>query len=98
MIAILWRYRVRPEHTQEFERVYGPDGDWAQLFRRAEGYLGTELLSGSGGDYLTIDRWRSPDDFAAFQQSHGEAYAALDARTEAWTDEETRLGVFEARD
>jgi hypothetical protein len=44
MIAILWRYRVKPEHRGDFERAYGPDGDWANLFRRHPGYLGTELL------------------------------------------------------
>ena len=45
MIAILWRYRVKPEHREAFEAAYGPDGDWARLFRRHEHYLGTELLS-----------------------------------------------------
>ncbi len=28
----------------EFESRYGPEGDWAQLFRRAPGYHGSELL------------------------------------------------------
>jgi len=38
MIAILWKYRVKPEHAEEFERVYGADGDWARLFARQEGW------------------------------------------------------------
>ena len=30
--AVIWRYHVRPEHAEEFERRYGPAGDWARLF------------------------------------------------------------------
>ena len=111
MIAILWRYRVKPEHRDAFEATYGPDGDWARLFRRHEHYLGTELLRSAvtrhpraGGDpapnettleYLTIDRWRSEADFADFMTTHRADYEALDAATEGWTEEEVRLGVWE---
>jgi hypothetical protein len=111
MIAILWRYRVKPEHRAAFEATYGPDGDWARLFRRHDHYLGTELLSsaprrrpGSRPDeenagealaYLTIDRWRSEADCADFMATHRADYEALDAATEGWTEEEVRLGVWE---
>lgn len=95
MIAILWRYRVKPEHRAAFEAAYGPDGDWARLFRRHEHYLGTELLRGGEGDYLTIDRWRSEADFADFMAANRADYDALDAATEGWTEEEVRLGVWE---
>ena len=42
MIAIVFSYEVRD--AAEFERVYGPDGEWAQFFRDGTGYIGTELL------------------------------------------------------
>ena len=96
MIAILWRYTVRPEHRASFERSYGPDCDWARLFRRAEGYLGTELLARADGAYLTIDRWRSSADFEAFKAEHGAAYEQLDAETASWTKEEVHLGMWES--
>ena len=44
MIAILWTYRIEPGWAALFEAIYGPEGDWAQLFRQAHGYRGTELL------------------------------------------------------
>ena len=48
MYVILWRFRPVVGQESEFERAYGPSGEWARLFRRDEGYLGTELLlSGS---------------------------------------------------
>src|SRR5262249_27741931 len=98
MVVIVWEFRVVPGSEAPFEAAYGPRGDWAELFGRAEGYLGTELLRDAAlpGRYLTLDRWATPDAFARFRAVHGEAYAALDARCEAWTQSETRLGAFEA--
>jgi hypothetical protein len=40
----LWEFRVNSGFVSEFKKAYGPDGDWARLFHRAGGYLGTELL------------------------------------------------------
>jgi hypothetical protein len=40
----LCEFRVNTGFVFEFEKAYGPDGDWARLFRRGDGYLGTELL------------------------------------------------------
>ena len=96
MLAILWRYQVRPEALAAFDRAYGPDGDWALLFGRAEGYLGTELYRGPGGARLTIDRWRGEADFDAFMSAHRVDYEALDRATEGWTLEERRLGAWQA--
>lgn len=96
MIAILWRFEVRPEWSAEFERACGPDGDWAALFRRAPAYLGTELYRGSGPSWLTLDRWRSEADFDAFIARHRADYEALDRATQGWTTEEVRLGLWEA--
>ncbi len=42
--VIVWRYRVRRGAVRPFERIYGPRGDWARLFRKGRGYLGTQLL------------------------------------------------------
>ena len=44
MHIIIWEFTVREEHIQEFISAYDSNGDWANLFRRAEGYLGTQLL------------------------------------------------------
>ena len=95
MIAILWTYEVRPEAIASFERAYGSAGDWAALFGRASGYLGTELLRGPGATYLTIDRWRTSADFDAFMAAHRADYDALDRATQGWTTEERKLGLWE---
>lgn len=92
--VIVWRYEVADATRAAFERVYGHDGDWARLFATAEGFIGTELLVGGDGSYITLDRWRSQADFEAFQAAAREAYRALDEQCEALTVREERIGAF----
>jgi heme-degrading monooxygenase HmoA len=94
--VLIWEFRVREGHVAEFETTYGPDGAWAVLFRRARGYLGTELFRDpdDARRYLTVDRWESAEAFARFREAHGAAYEALDARCERWIEVETPLGAW----
>ena len=95
MIAIIWRYEVRDAHRAEFESIYGSEGDWARLFARTDGFLGTELMRAEDGAYATVDRWRAREDFDAFLAEHLGDYQALDQVTESWTTSEEKVGLFE---
>jgi heme-degrading monooxygenase HmoA len=95
MIGLIWRYEVLEEARAAFEAAYGPAGAWAQLFARAEGYRGTELLRAEDGSYLTLDVWRSSGDFEAFMAEHRADYEALDRSTGAWTRCEHRIGAYD---
>ena len=92
----LWEFIVAPEHTREFEYAYGDDGDWVQLFRRAPGYLRTELIRHRDhpNRYLTIDYWESEAAYAAFRSQFSKEFAALDATCAAWTTSEREIGRF----
>jgi len=92
----VWEFVVDGARRVEFEHHYGPRGSWAALFRRANDYLGTELLSdeATAGRYLTIDRWRSAEAYRAFRSRFATEYAALDRQCEAFTREERSLGSF----
>ncbi len=96
MLVILWEFRVRPEMLSEFLSAYAPGGDWDLLFRRAEGYLSTELLRDEldGTRFLTIDRWDSREARDRFRLQFGEPYEALDRNCEDYTVEETPVGDF----
>lgn len=96
MHVVLWEFRVKTGRELEFERIYGPDGEWAQLFRHAQGYLGTELLrdENAPGRYITIDRWLSTAAFDAFKQHWGAEYQALDERCAPLSEREVALGSF----
>ena len=95
MHVIIWEFTVRPESVAAFEAAYGPAGAWVALFRRAPGYLATELLTAGDGRYLTLDRWTDRAAYAAFRQSTAADYAALDARCESLTAAEREIGTFE---
>ena len=95
MIALVFSYEVRD--TTEFERVYGPDGDWAQFFRRGRGYVGTELLRDleSPGRYLVVDRWESAEAYNAFVNEHRDEYMHRVDDTHFHYSSELRFGTFE---
>lgn len=97
MWHVVWEFHIRAESRAEFERRYGPEGDWALLFRRCPAYRGTELFRDATdpGRYLTVDRWESVVAFETFKQENAQAYAALDLECEALTESERCLGQFE---
>ncbi len=93
---ILWEYRVRRGSERRFERIYGPRGDWARLFRRARGYRGTALYrdAETRGRYATRDAWTSKAAFNAFKKKFAAEYAELDRECKNLTESETRIGAF----
>jgi heme-degrading monooxygenase HmoA len=93
----VWEFLVRPERVAAFERTYGPNGEWAALFGRAPGYLGTLLLrdASHAHRYLTIDRWRSEEDYQQFREHYAAEYRAIDERSETMTLQERSLGTYE---
>jgi quinol monooxygenase YgiN len=94
--TIIWEFQIPREHVAEFEAVQGPHGEWALLFGRAEGFLGTELLRSTEqqGRYLTVDRWASQAAFEAFRVRFIADYQALDDRLTGLATTETRIGAF----
>jgi quinol monooxygenase YgiN len=94
----IWEFHLKPDSISAFEGIYGPDGAWAQLFRRSPDYLGTELLRDLNhpGRYLTLDHWISGEALHQFKQDHHAAYDALDTQCESLTEHEALLGEFES--
>ena len=86
-----------PSRVAEFEEAYGPEGDWARLFRSADGFLGTTLLKGEGEppEYLTLDRWVSAQAYQAFRRDRDRDFTTLDRYCEAMTTLEEEVGEYE---
>jgi heme-degrading monooxygenase HmoA len=95
VIALVFVYDV--SQSEEFERVYGPDGDWSQFFRQGRGYVGTELLRDveQPGRYLVVDRWDSRDAYNTFVEQHRGEYMRRVDETVFLYDHELRFGTFE---
>lgn len=96
MYVYIWEYLVRPETVDSFREAYGPDGEWVALFRRAAGYVRTELYRDLDDPhrYITVDSWESRQAYERFRQSFAGEFEDLDARCEALTLQEVRLGHF----
>jgi len=92
MFVAAWRFTTSDRDA--FERHYGPDGTWAQLFRRGDGYVRTDLLT-DGTAYVTLDWWTSRDAYDAFRREHADEYARIDLECESLTLSEESLGHFE---
>jgi len=95
MLIVLWEYDVHPGQQDVFEQLYGANGEWAGLFREHEGFVSTELLRADQAlRYLSIDRWESETAYDAFLTSASERYAEIDARGDALTIDERRIGRY----
>ena len=97
MFVIVWEFRVKHDRLAEFKDAYKADGEWARLFRKASGFVETELWRDRDdrARFITVDKWNSRDDFDAFRVKYDADYLAIDARTEHFTDAEERIGEFE---
>jgi heme-degrading monooxygenase HmoA len=94
--VIVWQFRVKQEREKEFVQKYGPEGSWAQLFRRSGGYIRTELARDVTDHlrFLTLDYWQTEEEFNSFHSRNVAEYQRLDKEFEGLTVEETRLGAF----
>ena len=92
----IWAFKVHPEHVDAFRLHYQEGGAWTELFRRARGYVGTQLLRDATDPlrFVTIDTWHSVEDYEAFRAEYASEYAALDRLCEGLTLEETLIGYF----
>jgi len=98
IFVYVWEYFVKKEAQADFERIYGPNGDWVQLFEKSEGYLGTVLHRNISEKlrYLTTDYWVSIEARDAFREQFSQEFAELDQRCETLTEKEVDLGDFES--
>lgn len=95
--VVIWEFRVRAGMGKRFEKDYGADGIWAQLFQKEGAYVGTELVRDSKLErtYLTLDFWTSREAYEKFRERTREAYKAIDAKCEEMTESEREVGRYE---
>ena len=97
MFLALWEFEVKPGCENRFLKVYGPEGDWAKLFRKDANYQETRLLHDLNrpATYLTLDFWTSRQAYEHFVASHALEYETLDAAGEELTLRERKVGWYE---
>jgi quinol monooxygenase YgiN len=95
--AYVWEYIVRDDYVNEFRRVYGPGGEWVELFAQADGYVRTELHRDidNRNRFLTIDYWVSRERRAQFREEFSAEFDDLDKACEELTVTERFVGDFQ---
>jgi heme-degrading monooxygenase HmoA len=97
MFSVIWTYMVADQQRDTFREHYHENGSWAKLFQQAEGYLHTEFFQNADHPerFLTIDRWRSRQDYDRFFELHREAYLALDTECGELTQDEELVATLD---
>jgi len=95
--SYVWEYEVPAEVESEFIRHYAADGTWVRLFRRASGYLGTELYRDRqrAGRYFTVDHLLDEAAYREFRRTFAAEFEALDRTCAGLTRREAHLGDYE---
>ena len=97
MFVALWEYEVKRGCEERFETVYGPEGEWARLFRSDANFKETRLLRDAfrPAICLTLDFWKSRAAYEEFMRNHQAEYERLDALGDSMTIQERRMGCYE---
>ena len=92
-----WEFLAAPGKIAEFKRAYGPEGDWVQLFRRATGYVRSELYHDKANPqrFVTLDYWESEAACNEFRRRYSDEFEDLDVRCEQFTSKEREIGRFD---
>jgi heme-degrading monooxygenase HmoA len=96
MFVILWEFEVKLGSEDRFQKAYGPDGAWVQLFRRDPHFRGTQLQRDPARShyYFTIDFWDSEPAYRQFLDANQAAYQELDRTYESLTNSEKHILSF----
>jgi heme-degrading monooxygenase HmoA len=100
VLLVLWEYRVKPGHTEEFEALYRPDGPWTELFHQSPAFLSTTLWHDrrDPNRYIVADRWTSDRPYEEFLLERAAEYRALSERGSRNWEREIELGRFDLMD
>lgn len=92
----VWTFQVKTGCEVQFEKIYGPQGLWVQLFRKSPGYLATELIRDTDrrGRYVTVDTWQDEASHRAFREQYDKEFKVLDQQCEQLTESEELIGHF----
>jgi quinol monooxygenase YgiN len=100
MIAIMWQFDVKHGREDEFEQLYGVDGEWTAMNRHARSYLGSSFLrdQNRSSRYIVIEYWSEMLVYEQHRAFRSEAIASLEAQKRALVDSVEPLGIFSALD
>ena len=98
MIAVMWQFEVKPGREQEFEELFGADGEWVSVNRQTRSYLGSSFLrdQNRSSRYIVIEYWSEMIVSEQTRPSRTRALAEIEGRRANLVDAVEPLGVFTA--
>jgi quinol monooxygenase YgiN len=100
VVAVVWRFDVRPGAGAEFERLYGSDGAWTALSRRSRSFLGSSFLRDISSEtrYLLVEYWSEMMVYEKHLASYHAQLETLERQRATLVDTIEAVGVFSALD
>jgi hypothetical protein len=100
VVAVVWQIDVRAGAGEDFERLYGADGDWTKLSRRSRSFLGSSFLRdiGSESRYLLVEYWGEMVVYEKHVADFSDELQQLERERERLIERMETIGVFTALD
>jgi hypothetical protein len=98
MIAIMWQFDVKNGRENDFEQLYGVDGEWTKLNRQTRSYLGTSFLrdQNRSSRYIIIEYWSEMIVYEEYRAYRSDAIASFERHRRALVESVEPLGIFTA--
>ena len=98
MIAIMWQFEVKNGREDEFEQLYGADGEWTAMNRLSRSYLGSSFLRDQSrtSRYLVIEYWSEMLVYEQHRAFKSDAVTSFEERSRTLVDSVEPLGIFSA--
>jgi hypothetical protein len=99
VIAVVWQFDVKPGREDDFERLYGADGEWTDVSRRSRSFLGSSFLRDlSAPRYVLIEYWSEMLPYEKHRIDVRDEIVELERSRQEMLDGALPLGVFSAID
>ena len=98
MIAIMWQFDVKSGREDEFEQLYGADGEWTTMNRLSRSYLGSSFLRDQSrtSRYLVIEYWSEMLVYEQHRAFKSDAVTSFEERSQTLVDSIEPMGIFSA--
>ena len=100
MIAIMWQFDVKHGREDEFEQLYGVEGEWTAMNRHSRSYLGSSFLrdQNRSSRYIVVEYWSEMLVYEQHRAFRSDAIASLEQRSGELVEAVEPLGIFSALD
>jgi quinol monooxygenase YgiN len=100
MVAVALQFAVRNGREDEFEQLFGADGEWTLMNRHTRSYLGSSFLrdQNRADRYIVIEYWSEMIVYEQHRAYRSDVIASLEERRAALVESVEPLGIFTALD